>query len=152
MFGDHGEAELREFYADIAIDDVFLRLGKQQIVWGQADGLKVLDVVNPQSFREFILDDFDNSRIPLWSLSAQVPLGDVVAEFVFVPDSTFDDIPASDAYFGIRSPLLLLPPTPGKEFIVNEPDRPRDFFKLFSTYRLAHPVTRVRSYRWYTVR
>jgi hypothetical protein len=128
LFGDYAEMELREFYADIAIDDIFLRVGKQQIVWGQADGLKVLDVVNPQSFREFILDDFDSSRIPLWALSAQVPFGDVIAEFVFVPDNTFDDIPANDAYFAVRSPLLILPPTPGKELHIEDPDRPGGFF------------------------
>ncbi len=128
LFGDYAEMELLELYADIAIDDIFLRVGKQQIVWGQADGLKVLDVVNPQSFREFILDDFESSRIPLWALSAQIPFGDVVAEFVWIPDNTFDDIPANDAYFAVRSPLLILPPTPGKEVHIEDPVRPGRFF------------------------
>ncbi len=128
LLGDEGEIELRELYADMTIDDIFIRLGKQQIVWGQADGLKVLDVVNPQSFREFILDDFDSSRTPLWSMSAQVPFGDVIAEFVWIPDNSFDDIPAPDAYFGVRSPLLLLPPVPGKNLVVEEAQRPGRFF------------------------
>ena len=128
LLSDEGELELRELYADIALGDIFLKVGKQQIVWGQADGLKVLDVVNPQSFREFILDDFDSSRTPLWSVSAQVPLGNVVAEFVFIPDNTFDDIPEPDAYFAVRSPLLLLPPVPGKAVNAREAERPNDFF------------------------
>ena len=59
------ELELRELTLQGSIGDTFLTLGKQQIVWGKADGLHVFDIVNPQSFREFILDDFDNSRIPL---------------------------------------------------------------------------------------
>lgn len=128
FIGDEAEIELREFYADISIDDIYIRVGKQQIVWGQADGLKVLDVVNPQSFREFILDDFDSSRTPLWSLSAQIPVGELVAEFVWVPDTTYHDVPERDAYFAIRSPLLILPPTPGKAVVVEEADRPNRVF------------------------
>jgi len=50
-----------------------LRLGKQQIVWGETDGLKLLDVMNPQNFREFILDEFEDSRLPLWSVKYTVP-------------------------------------------------------------------------------
>jgi len=42
-----------------------LRLGQQQIVWGKTDGLRMLDVVNPLDMREFILDDFLDSRIGL---------------------------------------------------------------------------------------
>ena len=56
--GDHNQAELRELYLDTSIDDSIVILGKQQVVWGKSDGLKVLDIVNPQDFREFILDDF----------------------------------------------------------------------------------------------
>ena len=36
----------------------YFTFGKQQVVWGKADVLKVLDVVNPPSFRELILEDF----------------------------------------------------------------------------------------------
>ncbi len=69
------DLELREFYADIDLDRVYLRLGKQQVVWGEADGLKVLDVLNPQSFREFILADFEDSRIPLWTANVEIAMG-----------------------------------------------------------------------------
>ena len=62
FIGSIADVELREFYVDVDIHDHVLRVGKQQIVWGEADGLKVLDVVNPQSFREFILADFEDSR------------------------------------------------------------------------------------------
>ena len=63
--GGSAIGELREFYTDFFIGNTSLRIGKQQVVWGQTDGLKVLDVINPQSFQEFILDDFESSRIPL---------------------------------------------------------------------------------------
>ena len=39
--GDHVEFELRELYAEATVARAFVTLGKQQIVWGEADGLKV---------------------------------------------------------------------------------------------------------------
>jgi hypothetical protein len=72
----HGEISIREWYLDTEIASNYWRVGKQQVVWGQADGLKVLDVINPQSYREFILDDFDDARIPLTMLNIEIPLAD----------------------------------------------------------------------------
>ena len=43
---------LREAYVDTEVGDWDLRLGKQQVVWGTADGIKLLDIVNPTDFRE----------------------------------------------------------------------------------------------------
>jgi hypothetical protein len=63
------EAELRELYLDwsgrVGPARLNLRLGRQQVVWGQSIGLRILDVVNPQDYREFILDDPIDARIPL---------------------------------------------------------------------------------------
>ena len=42
---------LRELYLDTKIGGVDLRLGKQQVVWGTADGIKLLDIINPTDFR-----------------------------------------------------------------------------------------------------
>ena len=86
--GDGFDIELREAYIDTEIGNSFLRVGKQQVVWGQADGLKVLDVLNPQSFREFILDDFEDSRIPLWMVNAEIPVGEAMLQLLWIPDKT----------------------------------------------------------------
>lgn len=105
--------ELREAYLDTEVGDTFLRIGKQQIVWGQADGLKVLDVLNPQSFAEFILDDFEDSRIPLWSINAEVPIGEAFLQLIWIPDPTYDDLPSSGATFAFTSPRFVPTPPPG---------------------------------------
>jgi len=109
--GDGIDAEIREAYLDTQIGSTYLRLGKQQIVWGQADGLKVLDVLNPQSFREFILDDFDNSRIPLWSVNVEVPVGDFTLQLVWIPDTTYNDIPAPGALYAFTSTTIVPSPS-----------------------------------------
>lgn len=85
---DHVDLELSEFFLDHYVGDAFVRFGKQQIVWGQADGLRVLDVLNPLSYREFILPDIEHRRIPLWSALVEFPLDNWTAQLVWVPDAT----------------------------------------------------------------
>jgi len=70
----HVDLELRELYIDTELAGAYWRLGKQQIVWGQADGLRVLDVINPLDFREFILPKFEDHRIPLWTANIEIPM------------------------------------------------------------------------------
>ena len=98
---------MREIYIDFFVGNTSLRIGKQQIVWGQTDGLKVLDVINPQSFQEFILDDFESSRIPLWSLNADISLNDNISlQLLWVPDSTYHEFARPGSTFDFQSPLL----------------------------------------------
>ncbi len=99
--GDAGTVELRDAVLELELGPAFVTAGKQQIVWGELEGFKVLDVVNPQSFRTFILDEFSESRIGLWALNAEVPLGDGnwAAQFVVVPDQTVHEIPEAGASF-----------------------------------------------------
>ncbi len=126
--GNHVDVELREAYIDTEIGNTFLRVGKQQVVWGQADGLKVLAVLNPQSFREFILDDFEDSRIPLWMVNAEIPIGDAMFQLLWIPDNTYDDIPEPGATFAFTSPLIVPELPPGVPVTILPPDRPNDFF------------------------
>lgn len=127
--GDSFEFELREAYIDSEIGSAFIRLGKQQVVWGQADGLKVLDVLNPQSYREFILDDFDDSRIPLWMVNAEIPIGETMLQLLWIPDRTYDDIPAFGAAFAFTSPLLI-PEVPADiPIVILPPNRPDKFIE-----------------------
>ncbi len=102
----HTQLELREFYLDASWFDLSWRLGKQQVVWGQADGLKVLDVVTPQSYREFILDDFDDSRIPLWMLNVEwITSANSSLQFLWIPDTSYHDLAAADTPYAVTSPL-----------------------------------------------
>lgn len=57
---------LRELYLDYIQGPWFLRLGKQQVTWGQADGIAILDRVNPVDLTEYWLPDVADLRIPLW--------------------------------------------------------------------------------------
>jgi len=80
------EGELREFYVDLTGEKYKLRLGRQQVVWGKTDGLRLLDLINPQDFREFILDDFIDSRVPLWMARGDIYVGDDTLQLLLIPD------------------------------------------------------------------
>ena len=79
------ELNLRELYMDLYFDNYDLRVGKQQIVWGEADGLFITDIINPLDLREFILADFEDIRMGVNSIKAQVYWGDNRLETIWIP-------------------------------------------------------------------
>lgn len=102
QLGGKTELSLRELYLDFDWGQAQWRLGKQQQVWGQADGLKVLDRVNPQDFSEFILDEFEDSRLPLWMLAVEKPLSDSAAiQLLWIPDNSYHRLPAAGTDFDL---------------------------------------------------
>ena len=62
---------LRELYVDTTLGDWDVRLGKQQVVWGTADGIKLLDMINPTDWREFNQNTMADARIPVWMINAE---------------------------------------------------------------------------------
>ena len=69
---------LRELYVDTEVGNednpISIRAGKQQVVWGTADGMKLLDVINPTDYREMAQNTMEDSRIPVWMLNAETDL------------------------------------------------------------------------------
>jgi len=126
--GDRTDFELRELYIEATVGRTFLTLGKQQIVWGKADGLKVLDLVNPQDFREFILDDFDDARIPLWAVNAEIPISDVVVQLIWIPEQTYHDLPEPESPFAFTAPRFRPAPPPTVAVQVRPLVRPGNAF------------------------
>ena len=125
---DNFELDLRELYLDADLSSADLqgriRLGKQQVVWGQADGLRLLDVVNPIDFREFILDDYDDSRIPLWMVNLEffLTFGDL--QILWIPDTTVHDIPALGSAYEITAPFVNIPSN--LDLVLLPAERPND--------------------------
>ena len=70
---DDFAAELWELYADVELGDLWLRMGKQQIVWGEMIGTRIMDIINPLDMSWNLLfepEEFENIRIPQWSVRA----------------------------------------------------------------------------------
>ncbi len=72
---------LREAYVkkNVGLEDgkdLFLKIGRQQVVWGRTDLFRVLDVINPVDFsRNNIYDELQDIRIPMWMVQAEYRMG-----------------------------------------------------------------------------
>lgn len=71
----YDENEIRELYLDIPVGErIKLRLGKQQVVWGETDFFQAMDVVHgyDQSWRSFLEPENEEWRKPLILGNAQI--------------------------------------------------------------------------------
>jgi len=85
---------LSEAHVTYAKNDWFLRAGKQVVVWGEADGFRLMDQINPIDQRRGVANvNFENVVIPVWLLRAEyrqpvLPswIQDLTYQFVFNPN------------------------------------------------------------------
>lgn len=131
------EAELRELHLDWSTRwrgaRLDLRVGKQQVVWGQSFGVRVLDMVNPLDFREFLLDDFSDSRVPVWGARLDAFVRGVSLQALVFPDFEPDVLPDLEGEFALEPRLEgflpRLAPGPGGTplAILDDPEVPNDW-------------------------
>lgn len=116
------EADLREAFFHLSHGDWDLRLGKQQIVWGEAvGGLFVADVVTPKDLREFILPEPSEMRIPVWAANMEYFLRGTYLQFVWIPLLDFNELPVEGSEF--EQPLNLPQGVPATIRSPEEPSR-----------------------------
>jgi hypothetical protein len=136
------ETQLREAYLDVALAayPVHLRIGKQQIVWGEADLFRMLDRANPLDTSWHFVEEipppafgWDDLRIPLWMMLLRYDVGDVgllsnvLSELYWNPG---DWRPVKVAFLPRPWGIRLLNP------LTNHEDGA--FFAPFRAHRLAH--------------
>ena len=64
---------LREAYIDIdlKVAPINFRIGRQQVIWGESDQFRIMDIWNPLDVTwHFQQESWDNIRIPLWLFKA----------------------------------------------------------------------------------
>ncbi len=96
------EVELREAHVDVTLtENTDLRIGRQIVVWGKSDSLRVVDVLNPLDFREPGMVDIEDLRLPVTMLKADYYFSDWRSSLVWLPEIRFDKRPAwgSEFYF-----------------------------------------------------
>lgn len=117
---DHSRFDgmFRETYVDVDAGAIDLRLGRQQIVWGEVVGLFFADVVSAKDLRESILPDFDVLRIPQWAARAEWFRNDIHVEAIWIPFPTIDRIgrPGGDFF-------PYPPPQAGYGYVINNEER-----------------------------
>lgn len=118
------DAELRETYIDYSNGPFDLRLGKQQIVWGEAVGLFFADVVNAKDLRESVLPDFDMIRIPQWGTDLEYSKQNFHAEFVWLPILEFNKFGVTGSEFAFPYPV-----PENTSYVAQDPNKPKDSFR-----------------------
>jgi hypothetical protein len=99
------ELLIRETYVDTSIKGWDLRLGRQQIVWGEMVGLFFADVVSARDLRQFVLPSFDVVRTPQWAARGEYFLEDAHLELIWIPYTTVDNIGQPGAeFYPIQTP------------------------------------------------
>jgi uncharacterized protein DUF1302 len=112
---DDFEDVLKECHITWTPGDFMFRVGKQIVVWGEADGIRVMDQINPSDQRRGITDvEFETSIIPLWLLRAEYFMTPTVSwmtelrfQFIFNPNANFrgnESLTPGNDVMGIWSP------------------------------------------------
>ena len=65
---DRTGVQLQEAYFNYQNDVVEIRAGRQIVVWGVADGLRVTDLISPVDYTEFMSSDYDDLRMAASSI------------------------------------------------------------------------------------
>jgi uncharacterized protein DUF1302 len=68
--------ELWNAYGQGSIGPLFLRIGRQDLSWGETDGFRLLDMIEPldNRFGLPLVEDLDDRRIPLWMMRGTLAL------------------------------------------------------------------------------
>ena len=77
--------ELREAYMDYTAEKWDLRVGRQIIIWGKADGLAITDIISPKDYTEFLARDFDDIRLPVDALRGRLLFDRANVELLWLP-------------------------------------------------------------------
>ncbi|MFH0814415.1 MAG: DUF1302 family protein [Pseudomonadota bacterium] len=138
---DDNMAQIQELYADLTMGPLWLRLGKQQVSWGQTDGFRLLDVINPLDLSWRLIFDamyegHDNVRESLWMVRANYNIPCITfvdnpqLELLILPGKFVGDQLASDG-----APYNVLPTV--VKVHEEQPDGPEVGVKLSGIWKRA---------------
>jgi len=95
--GEWSELGVREMYIDLIGNFLDLRIGKQAVFWGQAEGAFITDVVSPQNLSSFILADFEEIRIGIPAVKATAYFGPFTVETLWIQKFIPTILPGTDS-------------------------------------------------------
>jgi hypothetical protein len=143
------ELGLREAYMDMYFNNFDLRIGKQQIIWGKAEGVFITDVVAPKDLREFLLPDFDEIRLGITALKLNYYFGNSTLEAVWTPVFTPTQMPDEGS---IWRPEMNFPMAPEFDFSrseVNTSIENSEIYLRFSQMGSGFDYELVGGYFWF---
>ena len=102
---------LREAWLEYAAESWSLRMGRQIIVWGKADGLRITDNICPVDYRDFMNRQRDDLRLPVTAALLRVSGDTFSTEAIWIPEFRHSLYPEAEdpwgALFAVgKSPLI----------------------------------------------
>ncbi len=107
---DSLDFRMREIYLDLYFKNFDIRVGKQQIVWGKADGVFITDIVSPLDLTEFLLPDFDEIRIGVYAAKINYYFGKGTIEAIWKPVYAGNEFPGPGSIW-YKPPVFPAPAT-----------------------------------------
>jgi len=86
--------QLREAYVDLYFTNSDLRIGKQIITWGRAEGTFITDILTPVNLTEFLTQDFADLRLGLTALKYTYYWGSDYLQLIVNPAFSPNQLPA----------------------------------------------------------
>lgn len=93
---DRTGVQLQEAYFNYSNSVFEIRAGRQIVVWGVADGLRVTDLISPVDYTEFMSSDYDDMRIAVDGFRIKYPGERMNAEVVYVPVPRYFQMPLGE--------------------------------------------------------
>jgi hypothetical protein len=80
--------------------DLDIKIGRQIVVWGKSDNIRVTDILNPLDNREPGLTDIEDLRLPVFMVKVDYYFGPWCLSGISIPEIRFnkDPVPGSDFY------------------------------------------------------
>ncbi len=142
------EIGLREVYMDIYFSSADIRIGKQQIIWGKADGVFITDIVSPRDLREFLLPDFDEIRMGVTAVKTDYYLGNHTFELVWLPVFTPTVKPDESSIWFPKMDLPVNPQFDYSEKDVNGSLKNSEIFAKYAAITSAVDFEIMAGYAW----
>ncbi len=138
---------LHEAHITYTTDNVFFRIGKQIVQWGETDVWRLTNLINPIDQRRGVSDvKFETSIIPIWMVRAEYNskveskfLSEFGVQFILDPAFKFrgNEIvyPGND-WQGVFSPNITIPGLGYVGSQYNDEEKPNDFDTEYFSYGL----------------
>ncbi|MFZ3228774.1 MAG: DUF1302 family protein [Pseudobdellovibrio sp.] len=99
----------KDNYLQFKSDTYRLRLGYQQVVWGEAFGSYYADIVNPKDFREVGLGDLSRNRLASPMVNMQWIYSATSLQLLYIPKATYNLLPSAGSDFNSFKQMAGLP-------------------------------------------
>lgn len=148
-FDQKDYVDVRELYMDIFTKKVDFRIGRQQIVWGQADGVFITDIVSPLNLTEFLLWDFNEIRLGVNAVKTKYyPTQDQTFELVWIPIFTSSILPDANSIWRPQQDFPAPPTFDSTKMAIPSNIENSEFYGRYSLTKSAIDLQLIGAYTW----